>query len=200
MEERLIQTADRIAEAALRLLTVRGYAGLSMEQVRREAGVSNGSLYHHFRSRAELVARLFAEGMTAAQETALRTLNHSEGAQAGVRGVVRAQLAWVEKRPELARLVYSDLPDEVLLAAEPSFSDGNRRYVDTVRAWLDAHMRQGTLIRRPFATAHALWAGPTQEYCRHWLHGRAHLTPTEAADDLADGAWAALATATAAHR
>jgi len=42
--------------------------------------------------------------------------------------------------------------------------------------------------------AHALWLGPGQEFARHWLHGRSKLAPTEVADDLADGAWAALAT------
>jgi len=31
-----------------RLFTLDGYAGSSMEQVRRAAGVSNGGLYHHF--------------------------------------------------------------------------------------------------------------------------------------------------------
>lgn len=186
-------TADRIAEAALRTFTVHGYAGVSMEQVRREAGVSNGSLYHHFRSRAELIAHLFVDGMTQAQELSLRTLNQSAEARAGVLGVVEAQLNWVERHPELARLVYSEPPDEVLLAAVPAFGEHNRRYVRTVGGWLDTHMRQGTLIRREFSVAHALWAGPTQEFSRHWLRGRGRLAPHEVAGELGDGAWAALA-------
>ncbi|GAA5149911.1 TetR/AcrR family transcriptional regulator [Pseudonocardia eucalypti] len=185
-------TADRIAEVALRLFTPHGYAGVSMEQVRRQAGVSNGSLYHHFRSRAELVAHLFLGGITEAQELTLRTLSQAPDAEAGVRGVVAAQLNWVEQHPELARLVYSDPHDEVLLAAEPAFGAHNRRYVEIVSGWLDTHMRRDTLTRRPFAVAHALWAGPTQEFCRHWLHGRSPLAPHEAAGDLGEGAWAAL--------
>lgn len=185
-------TADRIAVAALRLFTLHGYAGVSMEQVRRRAGVSNGSLYHHFRSRAELVAHLFVGGITEAQELTLCTLSHTPDAEAGVRGVVVAQLNWVEGHPDLARLVYSDPHDEVLLAAEPTFGEHNRRYVEIVGGWLDTHMSRGTLVRRQFAVAHALWAGPTQEFCRHWLHGRSRLAPHEVAGDLGDGAWAAL--------
>jgi hypothetical protein len=75
----------------------------------------------------------------------------------------------------------------------PGFGEHNRPYVRIVSGWLEGHMRQGTLIRRQFGVAHALWAGPTQEFCRHWLRGRSRLAPHEVIGDLGDGAWAALA-------
>jgi len=186
-------TADRIAEAGLRLFTVHGYAGASMEQVRREAGVSNGSLYHHFGSRADLAARLLVEGMARSQQVVLDVLTGTGDAEQGVREVVWAQLGWVEEHAELARLLYGDLPDEVLLAAEPLFGQQNRHYVDVVGGWLQSQAEQGTLARRPFGVSHALWLGPGQEFARHWLRGRSKLAPTDVAVDLADGAWRALA-------
>ncbi len=216
MVERMA-TADRIAQAGLRLYTVHGYAGASMEQVRREAGVSNGSLYHHFGSRADLAARLLVEGMARSQQVVLDVLTGSSDAEPSVRGVVRsqqvvldvltgssdaepsvrgvvrAQLGWVEDHAELARLLYGDLPDEVLLAAEPLFGQQNRHYVDVVGGWLQSQAEQGTLARRPFGVSHALWLGPGQEFARHWLRGRSKLAPTDVAVDLADGAWRALA-------
>ncbi|MDN5914898.1 MAG: TetR/AcrR family transcriptional regulator [Pseudonocardia sp.] len=185
-------TADRISAVALRLLAVHGYAGVSMEDIRRDAEVSNGSLYHHFRTRADLVARLLVEAMTEVQDRALQHVDAPDDAEAVVRGVVRAQLEWVEHHPDRARLVYGELPDEVLLAAEPHFSSRNRAYVTAMRGWLEQQMARETLIRRPFGVAHALWAGPTQEFCRHWLHGRSRLSPSDVTDDLAAGAWAAL--------
>ncbi len=192
MVERMA-TADRIAGAGLRLFTAHGYAGASMEQVRREAGVSNGSLYHHFGSRADLAARLLVEGMARSQQVVLDVLTDSSDAEPSVRGVVRAQLGWVEEHAELARLLYGDLPDEVLLAAEPLFGQQNRHYVDVVGGWLQSQAEQGTLARRPFGVSHALWLGPGQEFARHWLRGRSKLAPTDVAVDLADGAWRALA-------
>ncbi len=188
-----VATVDRIAEAALRLFTVDGYSGASMEQVRRAAGVSNGSLYHHFPSRADLAARLLVDGMARSQQVVLGVLGGAGDAEQGVRDVVHAQLAWVQQHAELARLLYGDLPDEVLLAAEPSFGEQNRQYVDVVGGWLRAQAEQGTLVRRSFGVAHALWLGPGQEFARHWLRGRSKLAPTDAAADLADGAWRALA-------
>lgn len=186
-------TVDRIADAALRLFTVHGLAGVSMEQVRRAAGVSNGSLYHHFPSRADLAARLLVDGMGQARQVVLGALADVGGAEEGVRAVVAAQLVWVEEHAEWARLLLGDLPDVVLLAAEPSFSVQNREYVDVVGAWLKVQAERGALVDRPFEIAHALWLGPGQDFVRHWLSGRSRLRPSQVAGDLADGAWRALA-------
>ena len=70
------------------------------------------------------------DGMAAAQRAARDALAQAGSAEQGVREVVPAQLAWVEESAELARLLYADVPDEVLVAAEPQFSQHNRHYVD----------------------------------------------------------------------
>jgi AcrR family transcriptional regulator len=187
-----VSTGDRIAEAALRLFSTRGGAWPSTEEIRREAGVSNGSMYHHYASRADLVARLMNDGMAASQLSILDTLG--DDAQSSIGNAVRAQLTWAEQHADLARLIYGDLPDDVLLAAEPRFSRQSRRYVNVCDDWLHHQAERGLLIRRSFAVTHALWLGPTQELARHWLHGHSAVRPTEAADDLAEGAWLALKT------
>ena len=188
-----VGTGERIVSAALPVFAAHGWAGASMEEIRRAAGVSNGSLYHHFRSRAELAARLLVDGMTGAQQAVTGLLAEAGSAEQGVREVVRAQLVWVEESAELARLLYSDLPDEVLLAAEPVLGEHNRRYVEVVGGWLRRHAEQRAVIDVPLGVAHALWLGPGQEFARHWLRGRSRLRPTAAAPMLADGAWCALA-------
>lgn len=190
---RWVATADRITETALRLFTIHGHAGTSMERVRREAGVSNGSLYHHFSSRSDLAAHLLIEGMASSQQAVLDVLEPGEAAERGVRDAVHTGLSWVEEHAELARLLYGDLPDEVLVAAEPTFGQQNRHYVGVVSGWLAAQAEEGSIIGRPFGVTHALWLGPAQEFARHWLRGRSPLAPTAAARDLADGAWRALA-------
>jgi AcrR family transcriptional regulator len=187
-----VETADRIAETALRLFSENGGAWAPMDEVRREAGVSNGSMYHHYASRADLAARLLNDGMAASQLAILNAL--SEDAQDGIGNAVLAQLTWVEQHAALARLLYGDLSDEVLLAAEPRLSRGGRRYVKIAGDWLQDQADRGILRRRPFAVTHALWLGPTQELARHWLQGRSEVELTDAAADLAEGAWRALKT------
>jgi AcrR family transcriptional regulator len=191
-----LRTADRLKEEALQLFMLDGYAGLSMQEVRLRAGVSNGSLYHHFPSKADLVAALRVEGMRQCQDAVLGALDGVDVAEEGVGVTVENYLRWVEAHREMASLLFADLPDGVVLAAESVLAEPNRRYVQVVGEWLDAHMRAGALVERPFEIAHALWLGPTQEFCRHWLRGRTRLGPTGAAADLGMGAWRALSVAT----
>ena len=191
-----LRTADRLKEEALRLFMVDGYAGLSMQEIRLRAGVSNGSLYHHFPSKADLVAELRVEGMRQCQDVVLGTVEDVDVAEEGVRATVRDYLRWVETHREMASLLFADLPDGVVLAAETVLAEPNRRYVRVVGKWLEAHMRAGALVERPFEIAHALWLGPTQEFCRHWLRGRTRLGPAGAGADLGIGAWRALSVAT----
>jgi AcrR family transcriptional regulator len=186
-------TVQRILAAALPLFVAHGYAGASLEQVRRDAGVSNGSLYHHFPRRADLAARVFTEGMRGCQQVILQAVTADEPAERVVRAVVTELLGWVEEHTDVARWVFSDLPDEVLLAAEPELSQTSRGYAVVVGDWLARQSRRGAVIEGSFAVRHALWLGPAQEFARHWLRGRSRQRPTEAATDLAEGAWRALA-------
>ena len=186
-------TVQRILAAALPLFLAHGYGGASLEQVRRDAGVSNGSLYHHFPRRADLAARLFNEGMRDCQQVILHAVTADEPAERVVRAGVTELLCWVEEHADVARWIFSDLPDEVLLAAEPELSQTSRGYAVVIGDWLARQSRRGALIEGSFAVRHALWLGRAQEFARHWLRGRSRQRPTEAATDLAGGAWRALA-------
>ena len=185
-------TVQRILAAALPLFLAHGYAGASLEQVRRGAGVSNGSLYHHFPRRADLAARLFNEGMRDCQQVILQAVTADEPAERVARAVVTELLRWVEEHADVARWIFSDLPDEVLLAAEPELGRTSRDYAVVVGDWLARQSRLGAVTEGSFAVRHALWLGPAQEFARHWLRGRSRQRPTEAATDLAEGAWRAL--------
>ena len=50
----------QILEAALRCFSQKGYHEATMDDLAREAGLSKGSLYWHFKSKAEVFAGLLA--------------------------------------------------------------------------------------------------------------------------------------------
>ena len=165
-----------------------------MEQIRRTAEISNGSLYHLFPDKVALAAHLFCAGMQQCQSGLLDVIAHAETAEQGIRDAVAWQSGWVDDNVATARIVYGDVPDEMLLAASPTHDRSARDYVRNTKQWVHRHVLDGTLRDLPFAVTHALWLGPTQEYCRHWLGGRAKLRPRRVATDLATGAWAAVST------
>ncbi len=49
-------TKRELVDVARRLFAERGYAGTSLDDVVREAGVTKGALYHHFENKRELFA------------------------------------------------------------------------------------------------------------------------------------------------
>jgi AcrR family transcriptional regulator len=53
--ERRAASRSRLLDAALDCLAERGYAGTTFPEVLRRAGLSNGALWRHFRSKAELM-------------------------------------------------------------------------------------------------------------------------------------------------
>lgn len=62
MQQKKIQhslTRDEILDAALRLFSAKGYFRTSMQDVRREAGVSIGSIYHYFTNKEEIATALY---------------------------------------------------------------------------------------------------------------------------------------------
>lgn len=190
-----VETTDqRVTAVALRLFGTQGYSQTSMEQIRREANVSNGSLYHLYRDKSALAARLYCQGMSESREGILESVRSARGVEDGVRGAIMFQAGWVDANVELARLVYADLPDAVLAAAAPTLDGPSKSYVREVDGWLRSHVDSGALVDQPFVVLHALWLGPTQEFCRHWLRGRGRLRPRHVAGELADGGWRAVAT------
>ncbi|MCI8711381.1 MAG: TetR/AcrR family transcriptional regulator [Ruminococcus sp.] len=55
------ETKERIFRAAKRILKKKGYEELSIKNICEEAGVSNGSFYHHFKTKDDLLSYYIEE-------------------------------------------------------------------------------------------------------------------------------------------
>ena len=62
-------TKERILEAAVGLFNERGTAAVSTNHVAREAGISPGNLYYHFRNKEEIIRAIFGRMMAAWEAT-----------------------------------------------------------------------------------------------------------------------------------
>jgi AcrR family transcriptional regulator len=50
-----MESREQLLTVALRMLAERGYAGFGLRELAAEAGVTTGSIYHHFASKEDLV-------------------------------------------------------------------------------------------------------------------------------------------------
>ena len=55
-QQKSLETKNKIFQAAKRILQKKGYEALSIKNICEEAGVSNGSFYHHFKTKDDLLS------------------------------------------------------------------------------------------------------------------------------------------------
>lgn len=81
--ERRAISREKILDAAVSCLAERGYAGTTFPEVLRRAGLSNGAMWRHFRSKADLLvaAVLHAEAQLVAPDRDPPAPNRSETAR-----------------------------------------------------------------------------------------------------------------------
>jgi AcrR family transcriptional regulator len=180
---------EEIVAAAVSLTAERGWDATSLQAVRQLAGVSNGTLFHHFSSRDGLARAVVAVGMSAHQDELLAQLHAPTSSRDAVTGVVHRHLRWVADHRQLARLLLSAAPQTLRAGLPAPTVSANRTFFTEISEWLTTRGWAGS---PPLPAVVALWLGPAQYYARGWLADPDDRLHTVAAD-LAAGAWHALA-------
>lgn len=91
------ETKEKIFQAAKNILQRSGYESLSIKNICEEAGVSNGSFYHHFKTKDDLLSYYFVAQPTV--NPALLDLPKNK--QEAIDGVVSVYLNYVSYCKEL---------------------------------------------------------------------------------------------------
>lgn len=80
------ETKERIFQAAKRILQKNGYENLSIKNICEEAGVSNGSFYHHFKTKDDLLS-YYIEDQPSMDSDMLELPKNVEDAKKAIIGV-----------------------------------------------------------------------------------------------------------------
>jgi len=107
-----------ILSAALYCFTTIGFNGATLADIRVRAHASIGSIYHHFRSKEQLAAALYVEGLRDYQDNFLAELHRHQRAREAVRGLVHNHLRWVEDNPDWSRFLYEYRQSEFVTTVE----------------------------------------------------------------------------------
>lgn len=187
---------ERILRAATRRFVRDGVLATRIEDIRGDADVSVGALYHHFPDKQALHAEAFIRALAEYQAGFVEALHDSEDAESGVKAAVRHHLSWIAANRDRGALLLGERPTGA--GTVRRLADQNRAFFRAVLRWWRTHAGYGTLRELDAAPLYALWLGPAQEYSRHWLAGRNSKLPGSAgepaavSDVLADAAWTAL--------
>ncbi len=185
-----------ILDAALRCFLQQGFHATTIEQIRDTSGVSHGSIYHHFGSKAAIALALYEEGMHDYRETVLSRLTRQATAEQGIRAIVEAHLEWTANDPArslyLTRVASADVAGETAARIDAV----NREFFHAVGGWLAPFAERGTIMAAVPELSVALILGPAAHLCRHWLAGRVTGDLLSFSNELANAAWQAMRTPT----
>lgn len=154
--ERSESTRSALIAVARRLFAERGYADTPTEEIVREAGVTRGALYHHFKDKKELFAAVFED---LERELVLR----------GATAVPPDADAWTRLQvgsgafldacldPAVQRIVLLEAP---AVLGRDAWREVEEKYgLGAVQAGLAAAMQEGFIAEQPVAPlAHLLLA------------------------------------------
>jgi len=149
-------TRGQLIAIARRMFADRGYEDTSIEAVLKEAGVSRGSLYHHFASKEALFEAVAEDVETSVGEQTLAAAAGSEGPVAALRA---GFLAWIRLAgdPVVRRILLIDAPS--VLGWERWRSMEEDHALGLIRAVLQVIAEEGKLRPELVGTlAHVLLA------------------------------------------
>ena len=115
-QQKSMETKEKIFQAAKRILQKKGYEELSIKNICEEAGVSNGSFYHHFRTKDDLLSYYIEDQPTINPDL----LELPENAAGVKEGIIQVYLNYVKYCRELGvefMSGYYDTKNQALNAA-----------------------------------------------------------------------------------
>lgn len=186
-------TRDKLLAEAERLFLEQGYHGTSMDQVRQAAGTSNGSLYHHFPTKAQLADALYLDTLRDFHAAMLAPIARDVDAETGVKGMVRAYINWVLKNPGRAALLHKLKRDGDVTDESEGLGEENKHVFSTLRAWAHPKMEQGEMRTVPFHIWMAVVFSPSFTLTKQWVTEASPSVPPRTRAALEHAAWMAVA-------
>ncbi len=104
-KQRSDSTRQKLLEAFRASFLARGYEATTTQQILDETGLSKGALYHHFRSKREIIEALYADESRAAIDRAVEQVAAEGSPLARLKA---SYLEWTRtvRAPDIARILF----------------------------------------------------------------------------------------------
>ncbi|WP_072524619.1 TetR/AcrR family transcriptional regulator [Clostridium sp. Marseille-P3244] len=133
------ETKEKIFQAAKRILGKKGYEELSIKNICEEAGVSNGSFYHHFKTKDDLLS-YYIEDQPKIEPDLLELPADVEGVK---RGIIQVYMNYVEYCRELGVEFMSEYYDTKNQALNAAIRTERPYPIVTVQAYVEKAIAAG---------------------------------------------------------
>lgn len=102
-------TKQVLFSAAMELFGERGFTGTTVDEIVERAGVAKGTVYYHFKSKADLVEALIVQHLEPLAARFLEVVAESPSPPEQLAALVRAQLEFIRDDYSFAKLLIGEM-------------------------------------------------------------------------------------------
>jgi len=102
-------TLDRLYAAAIELIGEHGYSATTVDEIVARAGVAKGTVYYHFKGKADLVSALLEDGLQRLAASFSAEIEGAQGPAEALRALVHAELLYIQRDQAFSKLVMSQM-------------------------------------------------------------------------------------------
>ena len=147
MVQRKNNRRRELIEAAVTLISRRGYRGTSLKDIARELGISEPALYHYFDSKEEMLFTIYRDTLNAALEK-VRDIRQSGGTPEDKLRRAIAQFTRVVSEQKMFVIFFRE-KDELSRASWKRITRGEREFIAAVSDIVAEGVRDGSFKRLP---------------------------------------------------
>jgi len=176
---------QQIIDAAIRVFARSGYYNSRVSDIAREAGIASGTIYLYFKTKDDILVRLFREKMAQWVTHARGELAAEVDPLARIRRLVSLHFTVLEANPDLAEVVQVELRQGHKFFRGASAHEVSA-YFELIASVLEEGVAEG-LIRGdvPVKLATKMLFGAMDQVATSWVLGKRAYRLTEAADAVA---------------
>ena len=184
---------ERVLLASLKLFVEQGYFNTNIPDISKLSNCSVGSIYHHFLNKEEIASQIYMDGIHQFRAALSNSIDNDADLRGTVRALVVAFLQFAETHQLLSRYIWLARHDEFLNQnlTKPTmvgFDKLGRKLTRSIKGAI----RSGEIAQ---INAEVVWSivfGIPLSFMTDWLDGYTRTKPSDAAEQLAAAAYAAL--------
>ena len=177
--------AQAIIDAAIRVFARNGYYNSRVSDIAREAGIASGTIYLYFKTKDDILVRLFREKMAEWVALVRKEVAAERDPLAKIRKIVALHFRVIQENPDLAEVVQVELRQGHKFFRGASAHEVSA-YFDVIQSVLEEGVAAGRFRRDlPLKVATKMLFGAMDQLATSWVLGKRAYRLTDAAAPVA---------------
>lgn len=183
---------QRVLSESVEMFSRRGFRATSMNEIAAAVGLAKPTLYHYFRSKEELLVRLYSNMLDESLEMGRKTVAEADTPLAAIRSLIASRVAYTCRNQALLTVCFEEeheLPAELLTEVLQRRRAFEELFVAALREHLAQH--PGNLVGMT-PTVYANMCLGAANWCYKWFRVDGAASPEELGEQIARSLTASL--------